>query len=74
MKKVINLLLPEGECSTIGSKYTQCGLNQFKNDYLREVIEKKPEFNDYLRVYAGDMDVRTHKIAQVDEDHNRKDE
>ena len=38
------------------------------------MIEKKPDYNDYLRVYEGDCDFRTQKIPEVGEAHNREDE
>lgn len=73
-KTVLQKLLPSGEYITMGARYVQIGHNQFKNDYLREIIEKKSVYNDYLRVYEGDNDIRTNKIPAVGEAHNREDE
>ena len=59
LKTVLQRLLPSGEYNTMGARYVMIGLNQFKNDYLRVIIEKKNTYNDYLRVYEGDTDIRT---------------
>lgn len=67
-------MLKSTTAETIGQQYLMLGLNQFKNEYLREVIQKKPEYNDYLRVFNGDGDYRTHKIAAVNYDHGREED
>ena len=67
-------VLPEGESSSVGIKYIQNGINLFANDYLRAVIENKPELNDYLRVLHGETEFRDYKIAPIDEKKLRRDD
>ena len=64
LKAVIEELLPEGEIASLGSKYLMVAMNFFRNDYLREVLQKRPEYNSVLRAYIGDEDgdIRTAKI------------
>lgn len=39
----------------IGTKYIQAGINQFKNNYLRQLASLKPQYNDLLRVEIVDQ-------------------
>lgn len=64
-RKVLDLCFPPGEAPTLKSRYVQVGLNQFRNEYLREVVNAKPEYNDYLRVHAGDGEVISNKMEAV---------
>ena len=74
MRGILDRFLPEGVAPTIKSKYVQIGLNQFRNDYLRLICEKRPDYLDFLRVKIGDGDIRTNKIVEVAENHNREEE
>lgn len=58
-------MLPPGEAPTIKSKYVQLGVNQFRNDYLRDVVSKMPHYNDYLRAHTGDGEVIGNKLEPV---------
>lgn len=61
--------MPTGEVGSIGAKYLQAGINFFRNDYLRDVLDSKPEYNEYLRVFDGQDDFRTNKIQIVEDRH-----
>ena len=50
---VMESLLPTGEVEYIGAIYMQAGINFFRNEYLRDLLESKPEYNEYMRVFAG---------------------
>lgn len=71
LARALRALLPAGEAPTLKSKYVQVGINQFKNDYLREVVEKRPQYNDYLRVYIGDGEIISNKIEHVPDEVGR---
>ena len=32
---------------------------------MRDIVAKRPDYNDYLRVYSGDSDFRTNRITAV---------
>lgn len=71
---MLEKLLPTGELECLGAKYVQVAMNFFRNDYLRDVIHARPEYNQYLRAYAGDDDIRTAKIDPVPRDFLREEE
>lgn len=72
LRKALEALLPAGKVNDLGVKYTKIGLNFFRNDYLRDVIAVQPAYNDLLRVFSGDNDYRTNKIAEVAFNHQRQ--
>lgn len=73
-KLTMDKLLPDGEIPSLGSKYIQVAMNFFRNDYLREVLMKRPEYNAILRAYIGDEDARTEKILAMPPDLLRAEE
>ena len=70
-KTVLEHLMPNDKISNLGAKYTKIGLNFFRNDYLRDIINMNPAYNDLLRVISGDNDYRTNKISSVEFNHQR---
>ena len=68
-ERVMESLLPTGEVEYIGAIYLQAGINFFRNEYLRDLLESKPEYNEYMRVFAGHDDFRTSKIERVEDKH-----
>lgn len=61
-KAAMTQLYPSDACRDMGRKYLQINFNQFKNDYLREVVKDKPNLVSYLRVYTGEYEIRAEKI------------
>lgn len=64
--RLLNEVMPNDETPCVRSKYVTVGNNQWRNEYLREVVTKRPDYNDYLNVHSGDGDFRTNKIEQVE--------
>ena len=65
LRQIIESLMPTGEVDCLGSKYLLVSMNFFRNDYLREVVSQRPEYNEYLRVHAGEDDYRTDRIETL---------
>lgn len=51
-KEILTILYPAHEVSSMGRRYFILGKNQFKNDYLRDIVSLKPNYVEYLNVCA----------------------
>ncbi len=48
----MHIIFDQLSCKNIERKYAHIGLNQFKNDYLREVAFQAVHLREFLRVYS----------------------
>lgn len=45
-------------CPDLLRKYSQLGINQFKNDYLRDLVQEQPQYAEEFMVFADDIEFR----------------
>lgn len=50
-------------CPNLLSKYQQLGINQFKNDYLRELVQEARHLTREFHVFAEDIEFRNKLIV-----------
>lgn len=72
-KRTMLSVFPPESFPNIGRKYLLIGKNQFRNDMLRDIAARKPEIQEYFRVFVGELhdEIRTEDI-KIDENMLKK--
>lgn len=63
MQRSINDIFDELSCPNLATKYKQLGINQFKNDYLRDLVQIVPHLGPEFDVFTDDIEFRNKLIV-----------